>query len=156
MQSSGAWTAVSNTGIGTIEPSSGSAGFTQVLFKPGVNMTNSSRNGTLTFTCGNASSIVTWTQSGVVEVESPISVSPTSVTFAGDGSTSARISIKCEGAWTSSSGGWATVSPTSGSGDSSQLMVTVSRNPSSVERSTTITFYYGSYQAVFTAIQLGN
>lgn len=153
VESSGNWIGVSNTGVGTITPSSGVAGTTAVLFNPGRNISTSSRNGTLTFTCGTASDTVSWSQRAAAD--HPISVSPTSVTFAADGSSSAKLSITCDGYWTSSSDGWVTVSPTSGNGNTI-VTVTVSANPSSAQRSTTITFKYGSYQAVFTAVQRGS
>lgn len=153
VESSGNWTGVSNTGIGTITPSSGVAGTTAVLFNPGRNASTSSRNGTLTFTCGNTSDTVTWTQNGTAA--SQISISPTSGRFDYNDAMGVTVTVTCAGRWSaSSSTSWLRVSPTWGTGNAS-VHITVYTNASSSTRRGTVTFKYNNDTAVFTAFQMG-
>lgn len=153
VESSGNWTGVSNTGVGTITPSSGVAGTTDVLFNPGRNTGTSSRNGTLTFTCGNASDTVTWTQNGATA--SQISISPKSGRFDALGGTEIKVNVTCAGRWyASSSESWIRVSPKQGTGNASAY-VSVYTNPSTTMRRGTVTFEYNNDTAIFTVMQLG-
>lgn len=153
VESSGNWTGVSNTGVGTITPSSGVAGTTAVLFNPGRNVNTSSRNGTLTFTCGSTSDTVTWTQSGTAA--SQISISPTSRRFDYNEALGVTVTVTCAGRWsTSSSESWLKVSPTWGTGNTS-VHITAYANSSSSIRSGTVTFKYNNDTAIFTAYQMG-
>ena len=153
VESSGNWTGVSNTGIGTITPSSGVAGTTAVLFNPGRNASTSSRNGTLTFTCGNTSDTVTWTQNGTAA--SQISISPTSGRFDYNDAMGVAVTVACAGRWSvSSSTSWLRVSPTWGTGNAS-AHINVYTNASTTTRSGTVTFEYNNDTAIFTVIQMG-
>lgn len=153
VESSGDWTGVSNTGIGTITPSSGVAGTTAVLFNPGRNTSTSSRNGTLTFTCGSASDTVAWTQNGTAV--SQISISPTSGRFDHNDTKQVMVTVTCSGGWSaSSSESWLRVSPKWGTGNGTAY-ISVYVNSSSSLRTGTVTFKYNNDTATFTATQFG-
>lgn len=153
--SSGNWTAQNTLGTGTLSPSSGSAGTTEVLFNPGRNISTISRMGRITFTCGSASDVVSWTQEAAATTT--LSISPTSLTLSALGITVANnVTVTCSGSWTvSTTTSWINLSRTSGTGNGS-LTVSADRNTSTSSRSGTVTFKSGSLTRTLSVTQQGS
>lgn len=150
--SSGNWSATFTSG--TLSPSSGSAGTTKVLFSPGQNTATLMRGGSITFTCGSASDIVSWTQEAASVTT--LSISPTSLTFSSLGTAHANnVTVTCSGSWTASTTtSWINLSKTSGTGNGS-LTVSADRNTGTTSRSGTVTFKSGLLTRTLSVTQRG-
>lgn len=150
--SSGNWSAENTSGSGTISPSSGSAGTTKVLFTPGRNIFTTSRLGRITFTCGSASDVVSWTQAAAAT----LSINPTSLTLSALGiAATNNVTITCSSSWTASTTtSWINLSKTSGTGNGT-LTVSADRYTGTSSRSGTVTFKSGSQTRTLNITQQG-
>lgn len=153
VESSGSWTAETTLNSGTINPSSGLAGTTNVLFNPGLNTSTQTRIGLLTFTCGSASDTVSWSQGA--QVETILSITPTSVNFAALNPSSSSISVKCNTSWTASTTtSWINLSRTSGFGNQI-VTISVDNNTGTSVRLGIVTFKSGSDTVTLRVSQSG-
>lgn len=130
------WTAVSNhpawLGFNGGAASIGGTGGARVSIHALANTSTSERTGTFTI-AGHA---VTIRQAGVA---CTFSVSPTSLSAQATGGTlSVRVTAPAGCSWTASASGWLTVSPTSGSGDTT-VSVGVAANTTTSQRTASVT-----------------
>ena len=118
----------------TIKPESGNAGTSQVTLTAAENTTTGSRTTTLTVKSGELTKSINVSQSAANPV---ISLDTSSLEFASV-SASKSFKITANTSWTvASDQTWCSVSPASGSGDSS-VTVNVEENTSTAERTATI------------------
>lgn len=150
--SSGDWSATFKSG--TLSPSQGSAGTTKVLFNPGRNLSTVMRIGSITFTCGSASDVVSWNQRAVETTT--LTISPTSLTLSALGVAIANnVTVTCSGSWTASTtNSWINLSKTSGIGNGT-LTVSADKHTGTSSRSGTVTFKSGSQTRTLNVTQQG-
>lgn len=150
--SSGDWSATFKSG--TLSPSQGSAGTTKVLFNPGRNLSTVMRIGSITFTCGSASDVVSWNQRAAETTT--LTISPTSLTLSALGVAIANnVTVTCSGSWTASTtNSWINLSKTSGIGNGT-LTVSADKHTGTSSRSGTVTFKSGSQTRTLNITQQG-
>lgn len=150
--SSGDWSATFKSG--TLSPSQGSAGTTKVLFNPGRNLSTVMRTGSITFTCGSASDVVSWNQRAAETTT--LTISPTSLTLSALGVAIANnVTVTCSGSWTASTtNSWINLSKTSGIGNGT-LTVSADKHTGTSSRSGTVTFKSGSQTRTLNVTQQG-
>ena len=133
LTSSTSWTVSSDQEWCSVTPTNGSG---NVSLKVSVtnNTTSSTRTARITFKSGTNTKVITVTQTG----DTILSISPTSINT---GATAATYSINITSnlSWTAtSSQSWCSITPTSGS-DNSTILVDVNENTSTSSRTATIT-----------------
>lgn len=150
--SSGDWSATFKSGA--LSPSQGSAGTTKVLFNPGRNLSTVMRTGSITFTCGSASDVVSWNQRAAETTT--LTISPTSLTLSALGVAIANnVTVTCSGSWTASTtNSWINLSKTSGIGNGT-LTVSADKHTGTSSRSGTVIFKSGSQTRTLNVTQQG-
>ena len=136
----------------TLKPSSGTGDY-DVTLTASENTTDSDRKGTLILCNSDGTKEVK--KIDVEQKALQLSISTSSATYSADGE-SKTLTVTANGAWTASSDvSWASVNPTSGSGNK-VLTVNVDANPSTQKRTGKITITSGSLSKVYTITQEGN
>jgi len=137
-----AWTAtVSETSWVTVTPTSGNAGTTTVSITVTANTTGTPRTATVTFATNDGTSTATHTILQTVSATSEIRVSPRIVETTGT-ATLYEVQVWPDDAWTCVGHeyySWLTVSPTSGTGQTS-VLITVDANNTGSTRTAILTF----------------